>query len=119
MSGRSDVWICPAAMESMKENGNTYAVLVSRAMNNYRRDRLPLHKQRLKAYIWDNYDAEVGMSGWLPGGAFASRSYWIDDEQRFYPHKFNTSGGRLSGHASSEGTNGLFLDGHVSLRAKP
>ena len=125
MEGRSEAWVCPAARPEMRANGNTYAFLVSPYLPQYRRDSRQRHKQRIKAFVWDNYEYQAGVSGQLP---YATESFnvrkhqsyfYIPIDERHYPHVLNTSAATLGDHPSSTGTNGLFFDGHVALRAKP
>jgi prepilin-type N-terminal cleavage/methylation domain-containing protein len=116
MPAPSDVWICPAALSSMQDYGNTYAWLTSSLLESRRSHLYKKANIERVAFVWDAYEVRPGLSG--VRGPFSWPAYMIPNEQRFYPHLINLAADVQGVGKTSMGTNGLYFDGSVSRRGK-
>ncbi len=123
MNGRSDVWICPAAVDWMQAYKNTYAFSIAAEIKSKAYNELVIRKSSRTPtaenpspvtlsvcrtwWVWDNYTAYPGSCGWM--GPFGS-GWTIPENRRTYPHFYRQS---QYGYRTYL-TNVLYVDGHVA-----
>ena len=92
----SNIWVCPAQTDEMKQYGNTYAFNINSSM---KKRNIP--NQDTFLWVWDNYTVRPGLSGFI--GPF--KGYEIPVSTRVIPHM----------EAGIDGYVALYLDGHVDV----